>query len=879
MYTFSFSILFFVVITMGGTLLPLQAGEAVLREPAPAWVEWLEPNMAEIKEEEKATADGSLRLLYDRQIQVEEDTEFSHRVTRLLNPSGVEDLSRLMFEWEPSYQTLTIHRLRIHREGEVLDYLDSQEIQIRERESDLESNLYQGLLSAEILFKDIRPGDVVEWAFSIKGSNPIFQGTYSDSFGIAAYSRIRHYRLKILLPENADEQLVIKTSDDFPQEILRRSGNEVIAELYDLEPMEDYPDSTSWFYPYPWISINEYKNWAEVVAWALPLYSEVDHLPAEVEPVREKLMEMDDPDERIVQALIFVQETLRYISQSSGLHSHKPYPMADVLERRYGDCKDNAQLLVALLRSMDIEAWPALVDTGLMHTIDYYHPSPHLFDHVVVLVKLPSGEELWLDPTDSYQRGPLSEIFMTRYGKALVIREGETALTEMPGGGHDSTLLRLEERYSLPDEKKGVTTLDVKTVYKGYQADSMRYYLAGNSQKSLQDYYADIYDEQFGSAEALEPLRVEDDESGNIITVYEKWALANPWKPGETEDDYPYMEFVPLCSSQMRDYPNSLRQSRPYPLSFPKKVEHRIRITLPVNLPFESESFERDTPYIYFSFKDGLQSKRLIQIEYTFETKTDHVPAEALATYKEVMEEVADFTSYTLYDPWMFVRNNGEAESLEMDVDVQESRAFENVMSHPHYGLLGWGLLSICVGAALGIWSGRSSGPPPLLPEHLKVGADKLTGIGGWLILPILGLFFNFFANLYELIFNSASYFDADTWSLLTEPGGEAYHALWGPGILLGTCYAGGLVGFIPVLLVNFFKRKMKVPRCFIGYLLIGLAFLLLDLVLTWGLGDALSEEVAMESSVGVVRFFIYTLVWVSYFKKSQRVKLTFTRP
>ena len=102
--------------------------------------------------------------------------------TQFLTENGVEEGARISITFDPSYETVTMHRLIVHRDGKAVDRLARQEIKVIQREERLDWHLYDGRLSAEVILEDIRVGDVLEYAYSIHGSNPIFGGRYLDDF-------------------------------------------------------------------------------------------------------------------------------------------------------------------------------------------------------------------------------------------------------------------------------------------------------------------------------------------------------------------------------------------------------------------------------------------------------------------------------------------------------------------------------------------------------------------------------------------------------------------------------------------------------------------------------------------------------------------------
>ena len=126
-----------------------------------------------------------------------------------------------------------------------------------------------------------------------------------------------------------------------------------------------------------------------------------------------------------------MQDEIRYLGIELGPHSHQPHPPAQVLARRYGDCKDKALLLAVALRELGIEAYPVLVNTALRERVADLLPSPFAFDHVITQVRF-QGRQYWFDPTVSLQRGGLAQHYNPDFGRALAVRAEATALKRFP---------------------------------------------------------------------------------------------------------------------------------------------------------------------------------------------------------------------------------------------------------------------------------------------------------------------------------------------------------------------------------------------------------------------------------------------------------------
>jgi len=121
--------------------------------------------------------------------------------------------------------------------------------------------------------------------------------------------------------------------------------------------------------------------------------------PEVAEAARALVQGIASPDDRLRALFEFVQGKINYVSISLGVGGWQPHTNGDVYRFRYGDCKDKATLLIAMLRAVDLEALPVLIRTRDAGRIDPDNPGV-VFNHAIVAVPRPDGY-LFLDPTDT----------------------------------------------------------------------------------------------------------------------------------------------------------------------------------------------------------------------------------------------------------------------------------------------------------------------------------------------------------------------------------------------------------------------------------------------------------------------------------------------
>ena len=94
-----------------------------------------------------------------------------------------------------------------------------------------------------------------------------------------------------------------------------------------------------------------------------------------------------------------VQRSTKYVAFEFGVHSYQPYPLATVERRGFGDCKDKAAMIVALLRAVGVPAEFAMMRTRSAGDVDPDAYSVQLFNHAVAYVP---ELNLYLDGTAEY---------------------------------------------------------------------------------------------------------------------------------------------------------------------------------------------------------------------------------------------------------------------------------------------------------------------------------------------------------------------------------------------------------------------------------------------------------------------------------------------
>jgi tetratricopeptide (TPR) repeat protein len=187
-----------------------------------------------------------------------------------------------------------------------------------------------------------------------------------------------------------------------------------------------------------------------------------------------------EPREVIRRILASIERDIRYAGVEFGEGSIFPRAPGETLRNKYGDCKDKATLLVAMLRQAGIPAHAVLVNSGFGVDVEPDLPGLGHFNHVIVRTDGPDG--IWIDPTDEFARaGELPDSDQGRL--VLVAKDDTTALVRTPLA--DSTANHTLERreFWLAEDGKA-RVLETNEYHGSDERSNRRYYNATDAKTS-----------------------------------------------------------------------------------------------------------------------------------------------------------------------------------------------------------------------------------------------------------------------------------------------------------------------------------------------------------------------------------------------------------
>jgi transglutaminase-like putative cysteine protease len=371
------------------------AGNQIQTGPAPKWAVESEAmpvpaNAAGAvfirRQDTEVHLDGKGQLLYN-----------GYRI-KILHPNALQ-LGNLSLAWNPAAGSPVVHAIKIYREGQVIDILKTASFEILRREDQLEAARLDGNLTAVLRVPDLRVGDEIEFAATLRASDPTLGRDDAGLLLLAPEPAPGRYHLRLSWEER--NKPAVKMTKDMST--VAEQGANAIDYRFDnpavLTPPKDAPPR------YQWQRVVEYSSfsdWQGISRLFAPLFANASTFRANSslkQEVARIAAAHAKPLDRAAAALKMVQQDVRYIYVGLNGGNLTPAGADETWQRRYGDCKAKTALLLALLRELGVEAEAVLVNNGGADDgLDERLPSPRMFDHVLVRARI-DGKSYWLDGT------------------------------------------------------------------------------------------------------------------------------------------------------------------------------------------------------------------------------------------------------------------------------------------------------------------------------------------------------------------------------------------------------------------------------------------------------------------------------------------------
>lgn len=384
------------------SIFSLQAQNEKFVKKAPSWV--IEKSHIKPKNQEGSKSNGGeYPLLYDRQLNLDKKEFYFHWTSLLKNSESVSLYNTLEFSFDPTYQKLEIHFINIIRNGKVINKMSPSEFKIITKEENADRKLYDNNKTLISHLQDIRQGDILDYAYTIKGQNPAYGSHQYASQEFEFSYPLELFYFSVLSSSTKLKYKLLKDAK-YPT-ILNNNGFKRYYWEEENLPAYYFEENTpSWFQNSPMVCFSDIEKWEDVAELSRDFYKVSEEELAYFKKQAMDICKSKDSMEMILDIIRFVQDDIRYLGFEDGLNAFIPHRPKAVFDQRFGDCKDKSLLLSTLLKSIGIKSSPVLVNSYLRENLIDRLASPFVFNHCVSSFFV-YDQTYYIDPTMSNQGG------------------------------------------------------------------------------------------------------------------------------------------------------------------------------------------------------------------------------------------------------------------------------------------------------------------------------------------------------------------------------------------------------------------------------------------------------------------------------------------
>jgi len=407
------------VIGAAGVVAACQAPAASVLERAPSAAQY--PGMEAVilldSSQTVVRADGSSVTVLREQL-------------RILTQQGIQDYGEVQIPYDTQLDRITLDYARTISPDGTVDVPAASAIHEVTPSVLSDAPMYSSTKLYTISMPGLQPGAIIDWQATISDKQDRSEPRPPSFDGIWYFSRevpTQRSTSTVVLPRGtglrwqgvgADVTPAVQTGADAVTYTFTKTDVPAVG----YEPYMPDMDAVS-----SGVILSTLSSWDEIASWYADLaqgcYRPDEAIRAEVKALTDG---MQTASGKLGTTYDFVAQKIRYVGLEFGVGRYQPHEASEVFANRYGDCKDQATLLISMLRTAGIDAYPVLLNVRDGMDVDFGTlPTVQAFDHVIVGVPYAGGWR-FLDPTwDTATASYLPQSDRARHGLLVLGKPGQ----------------------------------------------------------------------------------------------------------------------------------------------------------------------------------------------------------------------------------------------------------------------------------------------------------------------------------------------------------------------------------------------------------------------------------------------------------------------
>lgn len=564
----------------------------------------------------------------------------------------IERAGQLVFNYNSENERLDIVRIQVTKPDGKTVNSGAEAVQDLSAPVALQAPMYSDARQKHVTVAGLSVGDTVEYDVINTTVKPLTPGQFWQTWKFADDAPCLDEQVELNVPrsrslkmtsppdvspvshaEGDREIYVWKTTTDHAAEaplpgLANSQGFDPTALLRGVQPL-----------PFRKISFSTFENWTQVGLW----YSQLEHdrrVPsAEIKAQADEIAKDATSDLAKAQALYrWVARNIRYVSLSFGVGRYQPHYAAEVLTNRYGDCKDKATLLDALLEAEGIHSSTALINSKF--DVDPDVPAPSQFDHAISFVSI-GGKDMWLDSTAQVApfqyllpqlRGKDALIVFSEHGAELRRTPAELPFPKYYRLDVDGSATKRKVDLQLAFEARGDLEVLARSAMLSLPLSQLTQAMSMGAKKSSPDSNASFTDLKTGDPfDTTKPFRVEVHINMEVPETSTA-STSSSSKSSSSDVNDALKLFLP-------EPPSS---PRPLSLYGPKEMEFKVKLDMPETTDFPRiQPAHVTTDFAQFDASGSVEG-HVVSIDLDLNIRASEISAAQVSQYTHFRDDALE---------------------------------------------------------------------------------------------------------------------------------------------------------------------------------------------------------------------------------------------
>lgn len=577
-----------------------------------------------------------------------EEERFTEFVFRADSFSDIKNYFPVNIDFNPEYESFVFHTLAVSRDGKTRDIIGELEFRELQREQQLEESIFTGRRSLHADVNDLQIGDVIRFSFTVLDKNPLFHDHVEFKFPLASLQPVGRllHRLDVAGSVGLHFQ-GHNTEAAFARSEANGRAMYTLA-LDNVAPLYIEEGIPCWEDPFPKITVSDFGSWEEFGKRMCRYYLLPDHHSPELEAVLEEIRQgADGPEQLLTGAIRYVNNKIRYHGIELKENAYTPHDPSLVVERKFGDCKDKAQLLRYLLDRLGIPSHIMLVSALHRYNLINLLPGLSSLDHAILAIEF-GGETIIHDPTILGQLFSLANRSEIDYGYGYILKEGNRELTKFECPKNNLHQLEVVETFSF--DAGGDAEMKVVTEARYHTATAFSNMVKEERpdirEKNNEQMYSGIYPEIKSAGPPVDEIFPEE----NMVRSTQQFTIHGVWRNDHDESGRDSALFGGLEMAAYLQHPAGKRRQYNLLVGHPIQVVKRVVLEKTGLWPIDNEQFALDNDF--FSFKiEAVDSAAEYVRTWEYRSKCEVIPAEQYPEFCKAVKQAGDRLVIALYKP------------------------------------------------------------------------------------------------------------------------------------------------------------------------------------------------------------------------------------